>query len=273
MARYEGFDPEKIEMLKGLEKQINDDAENAVVGEDFIERLIQEQKRRANEIIEHEEKKEEEEEEDEEDEEEDEEDEEDEEYKDDIHPHIIAIANATTTDEVINRMGHILKDNVYLKTVNINELKGYLKIIKQHNDEMKNGVYDDERIFNMFKLIKLYANIETKDELVERLKNAALTPNYFKKIKHFSGGYDWVRLFNRYSIAYRATNDAIWTDEVAEIFQILLKEVISKEKGDEGAGTASTRKKRRKNTRKKRRKRKCKSKKCKKKKGRRKTAK
>ena len=253
MERYEGFDPENIEMLKGLEKQINDDAENAVVGKDFVKWLIEEKERRADEIIEHEEK---------------------EEYKDDIHPHIIAIANATTTDEVINRMGHILKDNVYLKTVNINKLKEHLKLIKQHNDEMKNGVYDDERIFNMFKLIKLYANIQTTDELVERLQNAALTPNYFKKIKHFSGGYDWVKLFNRYSIAYRVNNEAIWGgNEVMEKYKILLKKVISKEKGDEGAGTARTRKKRRKNTRKKRRKRKCKTKRCKKKKKRRKTAK
>lgn len=243
MAQYpKNFSAEAIEQLERLRKEIEDDAKEA--------------DKKINEMVGYEEK---------------------EEYKDDIHPHIIALANATTTDEVIKRMGHILKDNVYLKTVDINKLKTHLKLIKQHNDEMKNGVYNDERIYNMFKLIKLYANIKTTDELVERLKNAALTPNYFKKIKHFSGGYDWVRLFNRYSIAYRANNEAIWTDEVAEIFQILLKEVISKEKGDEGAGTARTRKNtRRKNTRKKkrkkRRKRKCKSKKCKKKKGRRKTA-
>lgn len=267
MARYEDFEPEKIEMLKGLEKQIEIDGENAVVGEDFVKWLIEEKERRGHEIIEHEE-----------DEEEDEEDEEEgEEYKDDIHPHIIAIANATTTDEVINRMGHILKDNVYLKTVNINKLKDHLKLIKKHNDEMKNGVHDDERIFNMFKLIKLYANIQTTDELVERLQKAALNPNYFKKIKHFSGGYDWVKLFNRYSIAYRLNNEAIWGgNEVMEKYKILLGKVISKERRDENAGTARTRKKRRKNTRKrkrkKRRKRKCKTKKCNKKKGRRKTA-
>jgi len=242
MAQYpKYFSAEAIERLERLRKEIEDDAKEA--------------DKKINEIIEYEEK---------------------EEYKDDIHPHIIAIANATTTDEVIKRMGHILKDNEYLKTVDINKLKEHLKLIKKHNDEMKNGVHDDERIYNMFKLIKLYANIETTDELVERLNNAASTPNYFKKIKHFSGGLDWVRLFNRYSIAYRANNEAIWTDEVVEIFQILLKEVISKEKGDEGAGTARTRKNTRINTRKKRikkrRKRKCKSKKCKKKKGRRKTA-
>ena len=37
---------------------------------------------------------------------------------------------------------------IALKTVDINELKGYFKLIKQHNDEMKNGVWDDERIYN-----------------------------------------------------------------------------------------------------------------------------
>ncbi len=165
-------------------------------------------------------------------------------------PYIEEFIRASTKEEILNTFDKMLHDTDYLKQVNTTELKEHLKRIKNMNDTvLKTRAWKSKQLFNMYKLVKLYANINTSVELKERFELAANPGD--------SKAYRFMKippaLFVKYSKIFKDNHPSLWTRDCALAFGKLLRKI----KREENAAAGKSKKKRTK--------RKCKSKKCKKK--------
>lgn len=165
-------------------------------------------------------------------------------------PYIDEFIRASTKEEIFNIFDKMLRDSDYLKQVNTVELKEDLKGIKKMNDTvLKTKAWKSKQIFNMYKLVKLYANVNTSVELKERFELAADPGD--------SKAYRFMKitpsLFVKYSKIFKDNHPSLWTRDCAMAFGKLLRKIKREDDGVAGK------------SKKKRTKRKCKSKKCKKK--------
>lgn len=165
-------------------------------------------------------------------------------------PYIDEFIRASTKEEIFNIFDKMLRDSDYLKQVNTAELKENLKGIKKMNDTvLKTKAWKSKQIFNMYKLVKLYANVNTSVELKERFELAADPGD--------SKAYRFMKitpsLFVKYSKIFKDNHPSLWTRDCAMAFGKLLRKIKREDDGVAGK------------SKKKRTKRKCKSKTCKKK--------
>ena len=165
-------------------------------------------------------------------------------------PYIDEFIRASTKEEIFNIFDKMLRDSDYLKQVNTAELKENLKGIKKMNDTvLKTKAWKSKQIFNMYKLVKLYANVNTSVELKERFELAA-DPGGSKAYRFMK---ITPSLFVKYSKIFKDNHPSLWTRDCAMAFGKLLRKIKREDDGVAGK------------SKKKHTKRKCKSKKCKKK--------
>ena len=156
-------------------------------------------------------------------------------------PYIAEFHRASTTDEILEIFDRILKDNDYLENVDMRNLTRELKMIKTLNDNiLKTDIWKSKDIFNMYKLVKLYANIRTPEDLQERFNRfiEVYSPthrHYRWRGRHF---FTTCReLFMKYSKNFKTNNPDIWTRETAQKFGQLWRKIK-----EEGAGRRTKKK-------------------------------
>ena len=157
-------------------------------------------------------------------------------------PYIAEFHRVSTMEEILDIFNQMLNDNEYLKSVDITELKKNLKDIKRMNDKvLKTDLWKSKQILNMYKLVKLYANIRTPEELQARLESAVRDDSIsyrFNNIPH--------NVLVKYSKIFKNNNPSIWTRETAQKFGILVRKI----KRDYDGSAGRTRRKHKRGSRK-----------------------
>ena len=125
-------------------------------------------------------------------------------------PYIADFYRAKTTTEILEIFDLMLNDNNYLENVDMCNLTTELKTIKSLNDNvLKTDIWKSMLswpwwISNMYKLVELYANIRTPEDLQEK----------FRRFIALEDKDPYIALFWR----------AKTTDEILEIFDRMLKD-------------------------------------------------
>ena len=153
-------------------------------------------------------------------------------------PYIAEFHRASTTEEILEIYDSMLNNNNYLKNVDMRKLTRELKKIKTINDRLDTDIWKSKEIYNMYKIVKLYANIHTPEDLQDRLRT---------EIKEgFDTHYRWRKIpskvFMKYSRLFKTNNPNIWTRETAQKFGPLWKKIKEE---DTGSGRRTLKKRKR----------------------------
>lgn len=152
-------------------------------------------------------------------------------------PYIAEFHRASTTEEILEIYDSMFKNNNYLKNIDMNNLNIELKKIKTINDHVLNtDIWKSKEIYNMYKIIKLYANIHTPEDLQEKF-NTEIKDGYGRKLMRGIPR----KLFMTYSTNFKTNNPDIWTRDTAKKFGLLLRK-IKKEDTSSGRRTLKKRK-------------------------------
>jgi hypothetical protein len=154
-------------------------------------------------------------------------------------PYIAEFHRASTTDEILAIHDSMLNDYNYLKNVDMRKLTRELKKIKTLNDNVLNtDIWKSKEIYNMYKLVKLYANINTPEDLQEKF-NTEIEEG-------FDNRHRWRKIprqvFMKYSKNFKTNNPDIWTRETAKKFGQLWKKIRDE---DTGSGRRTLKKRKR----------------------------